>query len=93
MKNYAKDFIIGLLVIISVFTLTFAFCYGMGIPADNETKETIEINRIKVIADHSYVKPYIYVDTVTGVHYLSDGEGGICVMVDADGKPLVDKGE
>ena len=38
----------------------------------------------------------IYKDTVTGVHYLVyrddfsyTGTGSICVMVDADGKPLV----
>ena len=28
-------------------------------------------------------------DTRTGVNYLVNNEGGVCVMVDADGKPLV----
>lgn len=30
----------------------------------------------------------IYVDTLTGVQYLRVYGGGVCVMVDADGKPL-----
>ena len=30
----------------------------------------------------------IYVDTLTGVQYLRVYSGGVCVMVDADGKPL-----
>lgn len=28
-------------------------------------------------------------DTRTGVNYLLNNEGGVCVMVDADGNPLV----
>lgn len=36
---------------------------------------------------------YIYVDTLTGVQYLRVYRGGVCVMVDADGKPLtLDRG-
>lgn len=35
----------------------------------------------------------IWRDTRTGVNYLVTHDGGTCVMVDAEGKPLVDKGE
>lgn len=34
----------------------------------------------------------IYVDDLTGVQYLRTSYGGICVMVDAEGKPLIWKG-
>lgn len=35
----------------------------------------------------------IYVDDLTGVQYLRTSYGGICVMVDAEGKPLIWKDE
>ena len=31
----------------------------------------------------------IYVDNLTGVQYLRTYKGGVCVMVDAEGKPLI----
>lgn len=31
----------------------------------------------------------IYVDNLTGVQYLRAYDGGVCVMVDAEGKPLI----
>ena len=31
----------------------------------------------------------IYVDTLTGVQYLQLNKRGVCVMVDAAGKPLI----
>ena len=31
----------------------------------------------------------IYVDDLTGVQYLRTSYGGLCVMVDAEGKPLI----
>ena len=34
----------------------------------------------------------IYVDDLTGVQYLQTSHGGICVMVDAEGKPLIWEG-
>ena len=34
----------------------------------------------------------IYVDDLTGVQYLRTSYGGLCVMVDAEGKPLIWKG-
>jgi hypothetical protein len=34
----------------------------------------------------------IYVDNLTGVQYLRTYRGGVCVMVDAAGKPLIWEG-
>lgn len=34
----------------------------------------------------------IYVDNLTGIQYLSTHQGGVCVMVDAEGKPLIWEG-
>lgn len=31
----------------------------------------------------------IYVDKLTGVQYLRTYKGGVCVMVDTEGKPLI----
>lgn len=35
----------------------------------------------------------IYVDNLTGVQYLRINQGGVCVMVDAEGRPLIWEGE
>lgn len=35
----------------------------------------------------------IYVDNLTGIQYLRTYQGGVCVMVDAEGKPLIWEGE
>lgn len=35
----------------------------------------------------------IYVDNLTGIQYLRTYKGGVCVMVDAAGKPLIWEGE
>lgn len=34
----------------------------------------------------------IYVDTLTGVQYLQLNNRGVCVMVDAEGRPLIWEG-
>ena len=53
---------------------------------DGETTEISNNRRVQVIeTGATYV---IYVDTLTGVQYLRVYRGGVCVMVDADGKPL-----
>ena len=31
----------------------------------------------------------IYVDNLTGIQYLRTYKGGVCVMVDTEGKPLI----
>ena len=35
----------------------------------------------------------IYVDNLTGIQYLKVYQGGVCVMVDAEGRPLIWEGE
>lgn len=51
------------------------------------TAETNSSNRMQILADSlTYV---VYVDTLTGVQYLRVYNGGVCVMVDADGNPLI----
>lgn len=35
----------------------------------------------------------IYVDNLTGIQYLSTHQGGVCVMVDVAGRPLIWEGE
>ena len=53
---------------------------------NRETTEISNNRRVQVIeTGATYV---IYVDTLTGVQYLRVYSGGVCVMVDADGKPL-----
>lgn len=34
----------------------------------------------------------IYVDNLTGIQYLKTYQGGMCVMVDAEGRPLIWEG-
>lgn len=34
----------------------------------------------------------IYVDNLTGMQYLRTYKGGVCVIVDAEGKPLIWEG-
>lgn len=34
----------------------------------------------------------IYVDNLTGIQYLRTYGGGVCVMVDAEGRPLIWEG-
>ena len=41
---------------------------------------------------HRVDNTYIWVDTETGVCYLETGTGGICVLVDHNGKPFVANG-
>jgi hypothetical protein len=54
--------------------------------ADGETAEISNNGRVQVI--ETGATHVIYVDTLTGVQYLRVYGGGVCVMVDADGKPL-----
>lgn len=53
---------------------------------DGETTEISNNGRVQVI--ETGVMHVIYIDTLTGVQYLRVYNGGVCVMVDADGKPL-----
>lgn len=65
-------------------------CAGAGA----KQAEANVFERLKVIGSRQadedlYARPKIIIDTTTGVNYLSTNDGGVCVMVDAEGKPLV----
>ena len=47
-------------------------------------------HRLRVLDTHPMYE--IYVDDLTGIQYLRTSYGGICVMVDAEGKPLIWEG-
>lgn len=49
-------------------------------------------NRRLWILDASPRYYEIYVDNLTGVQYLRTYKGGVCVMVDTEGKPLIWEG-
>lgn len=71
--------------------LTLALCRCVKAEAEAEAR-----NRRLWLLDVSpgYPRYYeIYVDKLTGVQYLRTYKGGVCVMVDAEGKPLIWEGE
>lgn len=54
------------------------------------TDEDIDNGRIKrAHGFNSWSDIVVYVDSETGVMYMSDRDAGLVVMVDKDGKPLV----
>ena len=68
-------------IAITILTLlTLALC-GCG-------KAEASNHRLRVL-DVSPGYYEIYVDNLTGVQYLSTYKGGVCIMVDAEGKPLI----
>lgn len=91
--NKLKYFAAALLL----FAVSFVGgCAGMDMhnkAAEAKEKQILEnvcrTNSGMIIIDNSC----ILMDTRTGVNYLVNRECGACVMVDADGKPLVSKEE
>lgn len=85
-----------LAIIVLIIMCCFAF---VGCGRKNEVITTTELDyRFKIINDTNdgfgYTK--IIIDTETGVMYLFRGEGyrgGLTVMVDVDGKPLIYEGD
>lgn len=93
---------------IAVLLLLFMVSFVGGcVGADAKTAEAYEPKRM-VCVENAGGNMTIWKDRVTGVHYLlyrEYDEGGnqygngigiaaaMCVLVDAEGKPLVDKGE
>lgn len=79
-----------------VFMVSFV---GGCVGADAKTAEADEQDRFVIVErdlGQWLNNVIIYKDTETGVLYLIENSGNssaICVMVDAEGKPLVDKGE
>lgn len=82
-----------LLVILLIALLMVAFVVA-GECDNNATKtETVvehSQQRFQQVIKDNYSALIVYVDTETNVMYLRRlGDGGICVMVDAEGKPLL----
>lgn len=59
--------------------LTLALC-GCGKAEDGN-------NRLRTLDTGLMYE--IYVDNLTGIQYLKTYQGGVCVMVDAEGRPLI----
>ena len=70
------------IIIMLVFILILSICGCNKAEASNQRMWTLDGNLIYGI----------YVDDLTGVQYLQTSYGGICVMVDAEGKPLIWEG-
>ena len=69
------------MTILTLLTLVLCGC--------NEANEVEADNRRLWVLDASPRYYEIYVDNLTGVQYLRTYKGGVCVMVDAEGKPLI----
>lgn len=74
------------IVIILILLILAALCgcneTEIEVDADNERLWTLETGLMYAI----------YVDDLTGVQYLRTYQGGVCVMVDAEGRPLIWEG-
>lgn len=71
-------------IAITILTLLTLALYGC-----NEVEAG---NRRLWVLDASPRYYEIYVDNLTGVQYLRTYKGGVCVMVDAEGQPLIWEG-
>ena len=72
----------AIIMLIVVLTVAIAICGCNKAEANNHRIRSLEGNLMYEI----------YVDDLTGVQYLRTSYGGICVMVDAEGKPLIWEG-
>ena len=71
-------------IAITILTLlTLALCGCTKAEASNHRLRTLDTGLMYEI----------YVDNLTGIQYLSTHQGGVCVMVDAEGRPLIWEGE
>lgn len=71
-------------IAIAILTLlTLALCGCVKAEAGTCRLRTLEAGSLYTI----------YIDNLTGVQYLKTYQGGVCVMVDAEGKPLIWEGE
>lgn len=71
-------------IAITILTLlTLALCGCTKAEASNHRLRTLDTGLMYEI----------YVDNLTGVQYLRINQGGVCVMVDAEGRPLIWEGE
>ncbi len=77
---------LGKLIIAVLVTIMLAVLFNVVIRGCNKAS-----NRRLWTLDSSLMYE-IYVDDLTGIQYLRTSYGGICVMVDAEGKPLIWEG-
>ena len=73
-----------LLVLLSVLLIVSLCSCGWN---ESETDMVENDNRMVLIFNDGWC--LIYADTETGCQYLSRSNCGTCLMVDADGKPLL----
>lgn len=76
----------AIVIIMLVVLLSVSMC------GCNEANEVEADNRRLWVLDASPRYYEIYVDSLTGIQYLSTNQGGVCVMVDAEGRPLIWEG-
>lgn len=70
-------------IAITILTLlTLALCGCGKAEASNHRLRTLDTGLMYEI----------YVDNLTGIQYLKVYQGGVCVMVDAEGQPLIWEG-
>lgn len=89
-KFFART--LSLLVILLIALLVVEFVVA-GECDKNATKTEIVVEhsqqRFQRVIKDNYSALRVYVDTETNVMYLISNYGGACVMVDAEGKPLL----
>ena len=79
-EHLGKYLVIAIgVIIVLVVLLIIVMCDGKKVEASNHRMRTLDGNLMYGI----------YVDDLTGVQYLLSTCGGVCVMVDAEGKPLI----
>lgn len=94
-KIYVRTVALLVILIIAMLVVSVAVALAVADECDkNATKTEIVVEhsqqRFQRVIKDNYSALRVYVDTETNVMYLirSDG-GGACVMVDADGNPLL----
>ena len=82
-KSLGKYLVIATgVIIVLVVLLIIVMCDGKKVEASNHRMRMLD----------GKLMYGIYVDGLTGVQYLLSNCGGVCVMVDAEGKPLIWEG-
>ena len=94
--NLSEKFYEGILILLVILLIALLMVEFVvaGECDKNATKtETVvehSQQRFQRVIKDNYSDLIVYVDTETNVMYLRRiGDGGICVMVDAEGKPLL----
>ena len=90
MKNTIHSIVT--VVLVSVVTALAVSC--ISCPGNGGTNDRTCGERFETLYEQSLHNGYsrrlvILRDRETGVNYLYNGETGLCVLVDADGKPVV----